>query len=74
MALRKTVDAVTKHLRALKKLNQPVDSWDTLIIFTISAKLDPKTAREWKEKRSNYESPSLDNFYTFLKDRVVLFE
>ncbi|XP_031339598.1 uncharacterized protein LOC116168083 [Photinus pyralis] len=34
--LRKLVDSVAKHLRALKTLNEPVETWDTLVIYMIS--------------------------------------
>lgn len=40
--LQKMVDSVSKHIQSLKTLNQPTESWDTLLIFILSAKLDKK--------------------------------
>lgn len=47
--LRKLVDTMLKHLRALKTLGEPTDFWDTLIIYMITWKADPVTEREWEE-------------------------
>lgn len=49
--LRRMLDIVSKHLRSLESLGQPVDAWDTLLIYMLTNKLDKKTAREWEEKR-----------------------
>lgn len=45
--LRNVVDNLSKHLKALKQLNQPTESWDTLIIFIVTSKLEGVIAREW---------------------------
>lgn len=39
-------DGVSKHLRALKTLNEPTDSWETLIIYLITTKLDDVSLRK----------------------------
>lgn len=73
-AIRKVIDNVAKHLRALKKLNQPTESWDTLLIHIITTKLDFATAREWEEKRGYLSNPTLNDLNEFLKNRADLLE
>lgn len=36
---RKHLDDALRHIRALSNLNQPVDKWDTPLIFLMSSKL-----------------------------------
>ncbi|KAB0799070.1 hypothetical protein PPYR_06950 [Photinus pyralis] len=72
--LRKLVDSVAKHLRALKTLNEPVETWDTLVIYMISGKLDDVTLRKWEQIKVSYTVPTLDNLSSFLKERACLLE
>jgi len=48
-AIRGLVDYVLKHLRVLKSMNLPTDSWDELVIHMIEAKLDTTTLRAWEQ-------------------------
>ncbi|KAJ8983758.1 hypothetical protein NQ317_017861 [Molorchus minor] len=72
--LRKVVDTVNKHLRALENLEQPVEHWDTLIIFTLTNKLDKDTLREWEGYRSKDDLPKLVDFMKFIQGRADLLE
>ncbi|XP_070155822.1 uncharacterized protein [Polyergus mexicanus] len=49
MAIRGLVDYTLKHLRVLKSLNLPTDSWNELVIHMIEAKLDAATLRTWEQ-------------------------
>ncbi|KAJ8985407.1 hypothetical protein NQ317_017034, partial [Molorchus minor] len=74
-ALRKLVDEYFKHVRALKNLGEPVDTWDTLLIYLINTKLDPESKRKWEEMSiKNKEMPKIDKFTDFLKGRCDLLE
>lgn len=74
-ALRELVDNLNKHMRALKNLDQPVDTWDSLIIYLISNKLDPVTRREWESSVANKSDlPTLDDFITFITQRCQLLD
>lgn len=76
-SLRYLVDHVSKNLRALKTLGQPVDQWDTLIIHMVSAKLDTNTILKWEEFKNislNDDMPSLSDFNKFLKGRADILE
>lgn len=43
--LRRILDSVLKHLRALKALKRPTEHWDDLIVHFITSHLDQKTSR-----------------------------
>lgn len=72
--LRNLIDTITKNLSALNSLGEPTKNWDTLIIYMASAKLDTVTARNWEEYRSTIDLPTLDDFYTFLRNRATVLE
>lgn len=59
------------NICALKSLNQPTHTWDTLIIHIVKIKLDAVTVREWEEYKVNNEIPNLKQF---LKGRADLLE
>ncbi|XP_073949686.1 uncharacterized protein [Choristoneura fumiferana] len=74
-ALRHMLDVTNKNLRGLTTLGQPTDHWDTLIIYMMSTKLDSVTSREWEEHRNSLkETPTLENFTTFICNRADLLE
>ncbi|XP_049865132.1 uncharacterized protein LOC126366187 [Pectinophora gossypiella] len=74
-SLRYIIDLVTKNLRALKTLDLPVDSWDILIIFMVSTKLDPVTSMKWEEYRNDLDDlPRFSQFIEFLRNRADLLE
>ncbi|KAJ8962427.1 hypothetical protein NQ317_008723, partial [Molorchus minor] len=53
--LRKMLDSVSKHLRSLQSLEQPVEHWGTLLVYILSNKLDKTTAREWEKMKGNLD-------------------
>ncbi|KAJ0181414.1 hypothetical protein K1T71_003499 [Dendrolimus kikuchii] len=73
--IRNIVDVTNKNLRALQTLKQPVEHWDTLIIFIMASKLDSVTSRHWEEHRNTLtDTPKLDAFIQFLRNRANLLE
>ncbi|XP_047039720.1 uncharacterized protein LOC124644424 [Helicoverpa zea] len=80
--IRKLIDTVLKNLRSLKNLGEPTESWDTLIIYLITSKLDSVTEREWETHKSsiiNSQNQSIsrtrvDDLITFLKNRADVLE
>lgn len=73
--LRHLVDVTNKNLRALKMMNEPVEHWDTLIIYMMTSKLDPITYRNWEEHRNTLSaSPTLVQFCTFISNKADLLE
>ncbi|XP_045764365.1 uncharacterized protein LOC123866731 [Maniola jurtina] len=82
VAIRTLSDTILKNIRALKILGEPVDSWDTLIIFIIVSKLDKTTEREWEQHKgtlitNNNDSKlklKVDDLINFLKNRADMLE
>lgn len=71
--LRKLIDNVVRNLRALTSLQQPVDHWDTLLIYLIAQKLDNNTRKEW-EIFNKQDSPTFEDFISFLKNKCQVLE
>nr|CAH7723343.1 unnamed protein product [Callosobruchus chinensis] len=68
--LKMLLNELNKHLRALKSLNQPIEYWDRLLIPMIVNKLDPHTRKQWFDKISFNELPSLDMLKNFIDERA----
>ncbi|XP_072936546.1 uncharacterized protein [Epargyreus clarus] len=67
VSLKYLIDAVNKNLRALESLGEPVDHWDTLLIYIITHKLDQKSYREWEEVKGRLDKDSIITFNTFMQ-------
>nr|XP_012215470.1 PREDICTED: uncharacterized protein LOC105667914 isoform X2 [Linepithema humile] len=72
-ALRELLDAILKHVRALRALKLPTDSWDALLIYIIVSKLDAATTKAW-ETSPNSELPDLKKLTDFLSKRCQALE
>ncbi|XP_050508013.1 uncharacterized protein LOC126885481 [Diabrotica virgifera virgifera] len=72
--LRQLIDNISKNLRSLESLEQPVHSWDTLLIFMVASKLDATTAREWESYKPIGDLPTFEDMITFLKGKADLLE
>ncbi|XP_055632441.1 uncharacterized protein LOC129772932 [Toxorhynchites rutilus septentrionalis] len=64
------VDDYQRHVRALSKLGEPVNHWDTPLINLLSYKLDQATLRSWEERTSQKENVRYDELIEFLYQRV----
>ncbi|XP_052755355.1 uncharacterized protein LOC128201692 [Galleria mellonella] len=80
MQIRKLIDVVLRNLRALKSLDEPTDSWDTLIIYIMVSKLDTSTEREWENHKGTLFSNSqkgkikLEDLLNFLRNRADMLD
>ncbi|CAH2227057.1 jg22783 [Pararge aegeria aegeria] len=80
--LRNLIVTYLKNLRALKILGEPVDSWDTILIYIIVSKLDKTTERAWEQYRNTILNKSEDSksplrvdvLLVFLKDRADMLD
>ena len=71
--LRKVIDCVRESVQALKVLGQPVDNWDSILIFIVSEKLDPESRRQWVLSLTTSDIPKFETFITFLDKRERAF-
>jgi len=72
--LRHLVDGILKHLRALKAIGRPTDSWDDLIVHLITSKLDHVTNKEWENSITDADIPSIQRLTDFLEHRCHMLE
>lgn len=68
--LRKLIDTTSQCIDTLKILKQPVEHWDTIIIFLLKGKLDPETLRVWTLEQTK-KIPSFEDFKSFISTRAV---
>ncbi|XP_033222716.1 uncharacterized protein LOC117176571 [Belonocnema kinseyi] len=66
------LDNVQKRIRALRALEQPVEQWDTLLIFIIREKLNHYTREKWEETVGSTKLPSLNDMTSFLERRSLI--
>ena len=74
--LRRLLDEFNKHLRILSTLHEPVESWDTLLLYIISERLDSSTSTAWEEHTSNIKNtmPKFADLKSFIKNRADFLE
>nr|CAI5818943.1 unnamed protein product [Callosobruchus analis] len=74
--LRNLIDDFNKSYRALQLQGESVDSWDTLLIYLITTKIDPRSLTLWEESliHKRVTNPSLHQLLEFLSDRCKVFE
>ncbi|XP_072400311.1 uncharacterized protein [Diabrotica undecimpunctata] len=70
--LRDFVTTIRKHIQSLKNLNIPVDTWDIILVYILSRKIDYNSKKQYGEKRIKSDLPTLDEFLDILEDRCNL--
>nr|XP_034830105.1 uncharacterized protein LOC117987255 [Maniola hyperantus] len=74
--IKNILDTTVDSLNALKNLGVDVTSWDILVIFLTSSKLDSETRKQWElsTMNSSSELPSFKEFKDFLEGRYRALE
>lgn len=62
------------HIRTLKALGQPVESWDTLLIQNLLPKIDKSIREEWQEFTNELILPKFNECIEFLTKKSNTFE
>lgn len=71
------LDTTNQCLNDLKNQNISTDSWDPIIIFLITQKLDPESHRSWEEhayKDNSQELPTWNDLANFLQSKFRTLE
>ncbi|XP_065075623.1 uncharacterized protein LOC135699304 [Ochlerotatus camptorhynchus] len=55
------VDRFEQHISVLKRLGEDTDSWDSLLIYQLSTRLDPHTQKEWESYCARLDSDNIAN-------------
>ncbi|GFT93123.1 uncharacterized protein TNCV_4401081 [Trichonephila clavipes] len=66
-----SASGLRKLIDTLQTLRQPVEYWDTLIIFFLRGKLDSETLRVWTLEQTNKKNPSFSEFKSFVLGRAT---
>ncbi|KMQ84915.1 hypothetical protein RF55_16893 [Lasius niger] len=77
VTLKQFIMHIRTHSKALQGLGQPVDQWDTVLIFMARNKLDYHSQREWEEEVGQHgpeHMPTMEEFLKFLKERCRTLE
>lgn len=73
-SLRRLLDCIQKHLRALKALKRLTEHWDDLMIHMITNRLDQATYREWELTIQKGSILALEQLINFLSQRCRALE
>lgn len=69
-SIKEMLDNLNETLNGLKNLGVDIVSWDVIIIYILSAKLDSESRKQWETKISTSdELPALSKFKEFLEAR-----
>lgn len=76
VSLKQFIMHLRTHLKALQVLGQPVEKWDTVIIFMARNKLDYHSQRGWEEEgqQGSEYMPTVEEFLKFLNERCRTLE
>ena len=72
--LRVFLDTIRDHMSSLKGLGQPTESWDSLLLYTFTSKIDKYAQRDWERSVKGTEMPSLDKFLDFIEEKCQILE
>ncbi|XP_055604931.1 uncharacterized protein LOC129753161 [Uranotaenia lowii] len=64
------VDDFQRHVKALGKLGEPIEHWDTPLIFILTNKLDSATIRAWEQDTRQKDEVKYDELIEFLIQQV----
>ncbi|KAJ0181817.1 hypothetical protein K1T71_002539 [Dendrolimus kikuchii] len=70
-SVKQLLDTTKECLCGLQNLGVDISSWDIIVIFLVSQKLDPESRKLWEQKvtESAQELPSLTMFEDYLENR-----
>ncbi|GIY68606.1 hypothetical protein CDAR_532941 [Caerostris darwini] len=72
--LRKLIDTTQQCIDTLKILKQPVEHWDTIIIFLLKGKLDSETLRMWILEQAGKKLSSFAEFKGHILNHALALE
>ncbi|XP_034945919.1 uncharacterized protein [Chelonus insularis] len=69
--LEKLYNSITQEIRTLKMLKQPIDHWDSLLVFLTVQRLDPESVKAWEQKLGSSKNPPMWlQLQIFLETRI----
>lgn len=74
LTLRNIISDVKQHLAALRNLDEPVDSWNSILVCILLRKLDLHTSRAFQMDRDNKSLPTVNELLAYLERRALALE
>ncbi|KAJ8879676.1 hypothetical protein PR048_020284 [Dryococelus australis] len=68
--LRRLLDSVVECTRLLKVLGQPVEHWDSILVFLVTERLDCESRKEWQLSLTDDELPKFEKLVQFQEHRT----
>lgn len=65
--LRSLLETTLRTVQSLENMNQPVKTWNSILVYTIASKLDPVTRKAWELDRSYNSLSTYSDMIAFLK-------
>lgn len=72
--LRQLSDSLQSHIRALESLNEPVDSWTSILRYIVIEKLDFQSKKDWETKVVGQLDITVSTITDFLEKLCDLLE
>lgn len=67
--LKKLCDIIRENIRALKSLEVPVETWDSILVFIFLSKLDVNSRRDFEKTQDKNILSALNDLLNFLDSR-----
>jgi len=74
LAFRDLIDNLTKNLKCLKKLGIETNTWDHIIIYLVTSKMDSSIVREWEKQDFSSDLPTLEDLKALLTNQADVLE
>lgn len=68
-ALKKLLDTTTKIMKALGVLGEPIQHWNSFIVYWVASRLDKETRRQWKLILKKDSKPTFKQLSEFIESR-----
>ncbi|XP_043502771.1 uncharacterized protein LOC122524522 [Polistes fuscatus] len=72
--LRALIDTFKKHLVALRALHEPIDGWNTILVYLLNSKLDSESRKQIELHFSEVDNPEYEDLVKFLQNRCLALE
>jgi hypothetical protein len=68
--LKRIVDCFKNNINGLKQIGEPIENWNSILVFHLTSKFHIKIREEWELKSSPDSIDKLENVFEFLENRI----
>jgi len=68
--LRSLHDTSNECVKALKVMSRPVDTWDDMLVYCVTERLDSESRRQWILSLTNDDPPKFEDLMKFIDQRA----